>query len=176
MKKESIKFLDSLNNAWGNLFGRRGSKNSEENRIEFRLFLQNTFIPELINGVRAGVVPINELFNKQGWEAYLTKAYGKDFLFEWEELQCNGYNLENNFMLITYIFPMPRLEHEHLFAGIIINKETNAADCYFLEYSKPGEWLFGSSTRNGYRVHKPVSKPRIEVFIDWVIEQRVNLV
>lgn len=148
---------------------------TEEKRQACRLFLQNAFIAELVNGVRAGEIPHSELLNKQGWKFYLNMVHGEDFVFEWDEFEAKAYSLEESLTVVTYKFPMPKIEHEQIFAGVIIDKETSTADLYFLEYVNPNEWHFGSSTRSVYNMHEPVAVPDMDEFADWLVGQRACL-
>lgn len=172
MKNDGSNFFEKVSALWNKVYEKVTGAKSEERRRTCRLFLQSTFIPELIKGLKDGAVPYKELLNKKGWEIYLAKFFDNKFVFEWDEFQANGYDLGENLMLVTYKYPMPVVEHEHIYACIIINKESTNADCYCLEYSKPNEWVFGAVTRNGCIVHEPVTEPDMGEFVDWVIDQK----
>ena len=146
---------------------------SEERRHFCHLFIQNTFIPEMVDGVKAGEVPYSELLNTQGWKFYLNMSYGDDFVFDWDNFEANAFSVDENIVIITYKYSMPQAKGEHIFTGVIVNKATNAADLYFLECYNPEEWRFGCSTRNEYIEHERVETPNLGEFTDWVLGQRV---
>lgn len=173
--KKDLESPERIDAVLEKVFGKVDPEYLKKKRESCRQFLQSTLIPELIRGVRAGEVPYDELLNKSGWELYINKVYDINFIFEWDELQVNREDLKDGFTIITYKYPMALVEHEHLFSAIIINRNTNGADYYFLEYSKPDEWLFDSGSRNDYHVHMPVAIPDMEEFINWVKEQKKYL-
>lgn len=172
MEKKFSEFMERENAVANGIGAGKECMTFEERRQASRLFFQNTFLPEIVNAVKSGDLPHSELLNKQGWKFYLNMVYGESFVFEWDKFEANAYGLDENLIIVTYKYPMPKVELEYIFAATIIDKSTNAADSYFLEYYNPNEWHFGSSTRSDYNEHEPVATPDMDEFADWVVGQR----
>lgn len=168
-----------MSNFWTKIFGKNRQKTevvdqpqqniSDDHRHSCRYFIQYKFIPDMVDMVSKGDLTINVLFDVERWKNFVTSKMKEDFIFEWDELLCRGIKVDDDHVIVLYIFPKPRQVPEAAFAAAVVNTSNHNAQYYTLEYSFDNQWVLGGMNADQHLNFGCLPNPGIDSFIDWVV-------
>lgn len=144
----------------------------QELRHEIRYYVQYIFLPELVQSVSEGYLPGIALFPSPLWYYNLRQKY------DMEELNAAGVyerferiDLDENHMLILYVFPQPQEMTEAVFGAVMLNTVTCEAEYYTLESSFDDRWVLGHKTTSSHSNFGSLDSADKDKFVAWVIER-----
>ncbi len=154
-------------------FAKSVAKACDEFEHEDRCRLQYRFIPELVFGITAGKVSVDDFLDIDSWKATLSKDSREGFLFRWEELGVEKHIVDDGCTVILLSFPKPISAPEALYCAVLVDDRIKIATYYTLEFSAAGEYVLGSITPDMHFYFGKLKNPEKELFLNWVITQRL---
>ena len=147
-----------------------GKRLTVERQHEIRYYVQNVYIPNIVQGVNDGYLPYIALIPSMGPWYYNIRQY-----FDQEDIMAAGMyeNIEKrevgeDYMLIIYTFPEPEQVSEAAYGIALFNRLTNQAEYYTLETSCGGQWAIANKTTIGDPSFEICDFPDKEKFVEWV--------
>lgn len=158
-----------IKNLLKRIFGRRIP--SEGRRHAYRMFLQYKFIPGLVMGIPMRRLGATELMMIDTWPGAMKRIYGRKFYLEWDEFKCKELYVDDEHIMIVYIFPEPILVPEAAYGAVLINTSSKMARYFTLELSFDNVWIIGTQTAERHYSICPMDNPSFDNFVGWVSEQ-----
>ena len=147
----------------------------KELRHEIRYYIQYIFLPELVQSVSDGYLPSIALFPSPLWYYNFRQKY------DVEDLNTAGVyerferiDVDENHMLILYIFPQPLEMPEAVYGAVMLNTMTNDAEYYTLEGDVADRWVIGHKTTSSHSNLGSLDSADKDKFVAWVIEHAAN--
>ena len=144
----------------------------KELRHEIRYHVQYVFLPELVESVSEGYLPNIALFPSPLWYYNLRQKY------DVKELNAAGVyerferiDVDENHMLILYVFPQPQEMTEAVYGAVMLNTMTSEAEYYTLESSVDDLWVIGHKTTSCHSNLGFLDRADHDKFVAWVIER-----
>ena len=131
-------------------------------------YIQDKFIPKLIDNVSDGYLPALAL--EGGWVADIERSY------DMHPLTGNGFysnklEIKEGYVVFFYNFPEPLAVGGALYGAVLLNKATSAIEYYTLELSRDDKWSIvskSSTKRQNFAITE--SRDR-STFLNWVINR-----
>ena len=117
-----------------------------EERHSDRYYLEYYFIPMLVEGVQTAELEAEALLHIELWPEFITQHIDQEFEYDWDNLHCEGVELNEQYLLAVYIFPEPEEVPLAKYGAVLINRVTNEATYYTFEKSINGRWVLGSKS------------------------------
>ncbi|MBQ2424291.1 MAG: hypothetical protein II262_05760 [Alistipes sp.] len=146
-------------------------ENLDQKRHSDSYYFEYHFIPMMVEGVKQGEFAPEALLETENWQKFIKEHIDPDFIYNWEELHCQGAQLNQTTVMALYIFPEPEQMPLAAFGAVIVDIETNSATYYTLEKSVDDSWVLGSMSSESHRNFGSVDCADLEKFIEWVFEQ-----
>lgn len=143
----------------------------DQKRHSDSYYFEYHFIPMMVEGVKQGELAPEALLETENWQKFIKEQIDPDFIYNWEELHCQGTQLNQTTVMALYIFPEPEQMPLAAFGAVIVDIETNSATYYTLEKSVDDSWVLGSMSSESHRNFGSVVSADLEKFIEWVFEQ-----
>jgi hypothetical protein len=144
----------------------------QETRHEIRYHVQYVFLPKLVESVSEGYLPSIALFTFAPWYYNLRQYY------DIKELKDVGVyerferiDVDENHMLILYVFPQPQEMTEAVYGAVMLNTVTCEAEYYTLESSFDDRWVLGHKTTSSHSNFGSLDSADKDKFVAWVIER-----
>ena len=80
-------------------------------------------------------------------------------------------DVDENHMLILYVFPQPQEMTEAVYGAVILNTVTSEAEYYTLESSVDDRWVIGHKTTSCHSNLGSLDSADQDKFVAWVIER-----
>ena len=133
-----------------------------------RWYLENTFIPNLVDCVSSGYLPDLALESGPGWWEYIERDYDMRFNLG-PGFYSNKLEIKEGYVIYFYNFPEPGVPGDALYGAVVFNKSTLSAEYYKLELNH--EWFLCSQTLSKHRIFgKSKSRERSE-FLNWILNR-----
>lgn len=150
-------------------FAKSIKKVSDELEHENRYALQYVFIPQLVGGISAGKLSVDDFLNFDIWKSTLLKIYGDGFFFRWEELHYEILRVKNEHTIILLEFPKPATAPDALYGAVLVDDKSKKAVYYTLELTFDGDYVLGSTVPGQHFNFGRIEKNDKESFVDWVV-------
>lgn len=144
----------------------------KEIRHEILYHVQSVYLPELVESVSEGYLPSIALFPSAQWYYDLRQYY------DIKELKAVGVyerferiDVDENHMLILYVFPLPQEMTEAVYGAVMLNTVTSEAEYYTLESSVDDRWVIGHKTTSCHSNLGSLDSADQDKFVAWVIER-----
>ena len=101
-------------------------KITPEQQHEIRYYVQQFFIPEMIECVKDGYFPLIALFPSAQWYIHLRKRYDLEDLKAakvWEDFE--KIDADDDHTIILYTFPQPEEVPESLYGAVLLTHSTS---------------------------------------------------
>lgn len=155
-------------------FKKEATTLTDDQKHEYRYFLQYKFIPDLVTKVSEGVISRDYILNVDWWESFIKKEIDDNFFFEWDKLHFESLKISDTYVIALYVFPQPRQTPDAVFGAVLINTTNNDATYYTLEFSFGGNWLLGSMNKTRHLNYGKLENPGLKSFIYRVLERAKN--
>ena len=133
-------------------------------------YLQNKFIPMMVDSVSSGYLPHLALESGPGWWEYIEGDYDMRLNLE-PGFYCNKLEMKEGHVIYFYNFPEPRALGDALYGAAVVNKATSSVQYYKLELNFDKEWFLCEQTRDRHRIlGTSKSRDRSE-FINWILNR-----
>ncbi len=142
-----------------------------EKRHSDRYYLEYYFIPMLVEGVQTAELEAEAMLHIELWPEFITQHIDQEFEYDWDNLHCEGVELNEEYLLAVYIFPEPEEVPLAKYGAVLINRVTNEAVYYTFEKSINGHWVLGSKSLESHYNYGNVEDMSLDKFVDWVIER-----
>ena len=140
-----------------------------ERQHEIRYYVQQHFIPEMVECVKDGYLPFIALFPSAQWYSNLRMEYELEELKAakvWESFEKIEVNEDN--MIILYTFPRPEDVSEALYGAVLLNQSTNGLKYFTLEASYENQWAVCSKDASRHFCLEFWDSADKDTFVDWV--------
>ena len=135
-----------------------------------RWYLENTFIPYLVDCVSSSYLPDIALESGPGWWSYIESDYDMHFSLG-SGFYSNKLEIKEGYVIYFYNFPEPGVPGDALYGAVVFDKSTLSAEYYKLELNLDHEWFLCSQTLSKHRIFgKSKSRERSE-FLNWVLNR-----
>lgn len=142
-----------------------------EKRHSDRYYLEYYFIPMLVEGVQTAELEAEAMLHIELWPEFITQHIDQEFEYDWDNLHCEGVELNEEYLLAVYIFPEPEEVPLAKYGAVLINRVTNEATYYTFEKSINGRWVLGGKSLESHYNYGSVEDMSLDKFVDWVIER-----
>lgn len=147
------------------------SNTNIEKRHSDRYYLEYYFIPMLVEGVQTAELEAEAMLHIELWPEFITQHIDQEFEYDWDNLHCEGVELNEEYLLAVYIFPEPEEAPLAKYGAVLINRVTNEATYYTFEKSINGRWVLGSKSLEHHSNYGSVEDMNLYQFVDWVAER-----
>lgn len=135
-----------------------------------RWYLQNKFIPNLVDCVSSGYLPALALESGKEWWENIERDYDMRLNLG-PGFYCNKLEIKEGYVIYFYNFPQPSAVGEALYGAVVVNKTTLSAEYYKLELNFDYEWFICGQTLSKHQIFgKSKSRDRSE-FLNWVLNR-----
>jgi hypothetical protein len=135
-----------------------------------RWYLENTFIPNLVDCVSSGYLPDLALESGLGWWNYIERDYDMRFNLG-PGFYSNKLEIKKGYVIYFYNFPEPGVPGDALYGAVVFDKSTLSAEYYKLELNLDHEWFLCSQNLSTHRIFaKSKSRGRSE-FLNWILNR-----
>ena len=135
-----------------------------------RWYLENTFIPNLVDCVSSSYLPDIALESGPGWWNYIERDYDMHFNLG-PGFYSNKLEIKEGYVIYFYNFPEPGVSGDALYGAVVFDKSTLSAEYYKLELNLDHEWFLCSQNLSTHRIFgKSKSRERSE-FLNWVLNR-----
>ena len=144
----------------------------KELRHKIRYYIQYIFLPELVQSVSDGYLPSIALFPSPLWYYNYRQKYDLEKLHTARVYErFERIDVDENHMLILYVFPQPQEMTEAVYGAVILNTVTSEAEYYTLESSVDDRWVIGHKTTNCHSNLGSLDSADQDKFLAWVMER-----
>ena len=146
-----------------------GTNMTAERQHEIRYYVQQYFIPEMVECVKDGYLPFISLFPSAQWYSNLRMEYELEELKAakvWESFEKIEVDEDN--MIIIYTFPQPEVAPEALYGAVLLNQSTNDIKYFTLEASYMDRWAVCSRDTSMHSCFDFWDEPDKDTFIQLV--------
>ena len=144
----------------------------KELRHAIRHHVQYVYLTELVQSVSDGYLPGIALFPSAQWYYDLRQYYDIKALKAagvYEEIE--RIDVDDDHMLILYVFPQPQEMTEAVYGAVMLNTMTSEAEYYTLESSVDDLWVIGHKTTSRHSNLGSLDSADQDKFVAWVIER-----
>ena len=152
-----------------NFVDKRNNMDSEKRALG-QDFIEYQWIPQLVDDINAGAVDWGILNSVDTWKPFLADSY-PEIEFEWHEFRHEMFRVDENSVIIAYVFPEPEKLHHAAFGAVFVRVNKNACAYYTLEKSRDEIWNVGSMQGGSHKGFGPLPQPSIESFLKWVVDR-----
>ena len=143
---------------------------SPELQHDIRYNVQQYFIPEMVECVKEGYLPIIALFPSVQWYSNLGMEYDIEDLKAakvWESFE--KIEVDEDHMIIFYTFPQPEEAPEAIYGAVLVEHSTGDIKYCTLEASSEGRWAFCTRSRSMHSLKGFMDAPDKDKFLQWVM-------
>ena len=136
--------------------------NTTERKPTMSLYaLEYGFIPQVVEWYRREQIPVEALMDLNWMKEHLLSRGYQDFEFDFKDFSCKPAEIDDNHIMVLYIFPEPYMTPLAKYGAILLHKGHKAnARYYTLERSddiinNSGKiyWVLGSMDADGAHVN-----------------------
>ena len=147
-------------------------KITAERRHDIRYHVQQYFIPEMVECVMDGYLPIIALFPSAQWLTNLRMDYELEDLKAakvWDSFE--KIPVDEDTMIILYTFPKPEDVPEAAYGAVLLNQATNELKYFTLEASYEDKWAVCSRDTSMHSCHGFWDSADKAKFVEWVMDR-----
>ena len=119
-----------------------GLQITAEKQHEIRYYVQQNFIPEMVQSVKDGYLPLIAIFPSPVWYYNLRIEYELDELKAakvWDDFE--RIEVDEDRLIVLYTFPQPVEIPEALYGAVLLNQFTNDVKYFTLESGNADKWV-----------------------------------
>ena len=143
---------------------------SPELQHDIRYNVQQYFIPEMVECVKEGYLPIIALFPSVQWYSNLRMEYDIEDLKAakvWESFE--KIEVDEDHMIIFYTFPQPEEAPEAIYGAVLVEHSTGDIKYCTLEASYEDRWAFCTRSTSMHSLKGFMDAPDKDKFLQWVM-------
>ena len=143
---------------------------TSEKQHEIRYYVQQCFIPMLVESVKEGYLPFISLFPSAQWYSNLRAQYDIEDINAAKVCEkFERIELDEDRMIILYTFPQPEEATEALYGAILYDGATGDVQYFTLEATCKGRWAKCSRSVSMHSIKGIHDSADKDVFLQWVM-------
>ena len=147
---------------------------TSEKQHEIRYYVQQYFIPKLVECVKEGYLPFISLFPSAQWYSNLRGQYDIEDVNAAKVCEkFEKIELDEDHMIILYTFPQPEDTTEALYGAILYDGATGDVQYFTLEATYEGRWARCSRSESMHSLMDIDDSADKDVFLQWVMGFRL---
>ena len=146
-----------------------GVQITAERQHEIRYYVQQNFIPEMVESVKDGYLPSIAIFPSPLWYYNLRMEYELDELKAakvWDDFE--RIEVDEDRLIVIYIFPQPVEAPEALYGAVLLNQSTNDVKYFTLESGNEDKWVVCRRDASMHSCLEIWDSADKEKFLEWV--------